>query len=84
MRNAARVGQDRRQNASVSTRAVCLVCGTGYAKYRSWQSFCSPKCRKRAWALSKRVGAYTDIRLTLTEILGRVKAIESHLGMKDD
>jgi len=32
--------------------------------------------------LSKRVGAYTDIRLTLAEILVRVQGIESNLGIK--
>jgi hypothetical protein len=74
--------RDKRQNASVSTQAVCLFCGAGYTKYRSWQSFCSPKCRKKAWALSKRVGAYTDIRLTLAEILTRLRAIEEKIGIK--
>ena len=73
----ARMAQGKRRNASVSTRSVCLACGRGYVRYRRWQSFCSPKCRKQAWELSKRTGAYTDIRITLAEILDRIKSLEA-------
>ena len=71
-----------RQNALSATNSRCPVCGGGFVKKRAWQSFCTPKCRKQAWVLSKRVGAYTDIRLTLAEILVRLRTIESKLGIK--
>ena len=74
MKNST-VGLNRRQNGSISTNAVCPVCGGGFNKYRAWHVFCSPKCRKRAWMTSHRTGVYTDIRIEIAKIKADVAAI---------
>ena len=75
---------NRRQNGLGLTKATCLVCGARYAKYRAWQTFCSPKCRKQAWIINHRAGAYTDVRNDIAEIKTSLSRIESRLGMKGE
>jgi hypothetical protein len=55
------------------------VCGASYPKHRRWQTFCSPKCRKRAWLINHRTGAYTDIRTDIAAIKADVAAIKELL-----
>jgi len=76
--------RNRRQNGSISTMSTCPVCGAGYAKYRRWQTFCSTKCRKQAWILNHRTGAYTDVRKDISEIKLILSRIEEKLGMKEE
>jgi endogenous inhibitor of DNA gyrase (YacG/DUF329 family) len=78
----ATIARNRRQNGSESKKALCLVCGTEYVKYRRWQTFCSDRCRKRAWLISQRVGAYTDVRQDIASMKESLAAIEAHLGLK--
>jgi len=73
--------RNRRQNGSESTSAICLVCRATYVKYRRWQSFCSPRCRKRGWLINHRTGAYTDIRTDIAEVKADVAAIKRHFGI---
>jgi hypothetical protein len=65
----------KRHNASfpgdksdVRPIAVCRSCGASYAKYRTWQVFCSPGCRKAAWIESKQTEVPSDLRATLNRI----------------
>ena len=71
-----------RQNASISTISVCPVCGKGFAKKRRWQTFCSQKCRKQAWLISKRVGAYSDLRNGIDDIKRQLDRIEKALNLE--
>jgi len=75
--------RNRRQNGSISTMSTCPVCGAGFAKYRSWHVFCSPKCRKAAWLMSHRTGTYTDVRNDIAAIKADVTAIKNHFGIKE-
>lgn len=59
--------------------STCLVCRTLYPKYRYWQSFCSPKCRKQAWVINHRAGIYTDIRHDVAAIKADVAVIKEQL-----
>jgi len=80
----SQIARDRRQNGSGSTMGTCLVCRTLYPKYRSWQTFCSPKCRKQAWIINHRTGVYTDVRHDIAAIKAQIGRIEVRLGMKGE
>jgi lysine/ornithine N-monooxygenase len=73
--------QNRRQNGSGSTMSTCLVCRAEYAKYRRWQTFCSPRCRKTAWVISHRTGTYTDVRNDIAAIKADMARVVHHLGI---
>ena len=60
---------------------TCLVCRTVYPKYRYWQSFCSPRCRKMAWVINHRAGTYTDVRNDIKDIKASLARIEAKVGI---
>lgn len=64
--------------------ATCPVCLSMFEKTRPWQAFCSDVCRKAYWRMTKRTGAYVDIRKVLASIQADLAAIKSHLGLKGD
>lgn len=72
---------NRRQNGSGSTMSTCPVCRAEYAKYRRWQTFCSPRCRKTAWVIRHRTGIYTDVRNDIAAIKADMAWIVRHLGI---
>ena len=74
---------ERLLGAPGSTMSTCLVCRTVYPKYRYWQSFCSPRCRKMAWVINHRTGVYTDVRHDIAAILTRLGRLEKHFGIKE-
>jgi hypothetical protein len=84
------LADSRRRNASLrgdldGSRpvAVCRVCGDSYVKYRPWQNYCSPKCRKAAWLDSKKTEVPSDLRATLNRIESKLdKIIELNGGTK--
>ena len=82
MRNST-MPRNRRQNGSGSTISVCPVCRAEYVKYRCWQSFCSSRCRKKAWVINHRTGTYTDVRNDIAAIRADVDLIVRHLGIRE-
>ena len=36
-------------DAMTQPQAKCAHCGAAFAPYRSWQRFCTPRCRWQAW-----------------------------------
>jgi hypothetical protein len=47
---------------------TCPVCEAKFIARRPWATYCSAKCRKTAWIITKRVGGYSDIREQLARI----------------
>lgn len=68
-------GNPRRQNASLGSKRHCSMCGVEFTPYRRWQTFCSPRCRKAAFLMSKRVGMHSDIRSDISDIREKIGLI---------
>ena len=70
-----------RQNGAGTKNIVCPVCGAVKPKKRGWHSFCSPRCRKKAWLINHRTGIYTDVRNDIAAIKADMAWIVRHLGI---
>jgi hypothetical protein len=74
---------NRRQNGSISKKGSCPLCGTGFAQYRSWHRFCSPRCRKKAWLIKHLAGTNADVRNDIAAIKADVARVVRRLGIGD-